>query len=239
MSEAEVKLRASLPDWVAIESVSAESLVIRASPRNPSGLPGRSYILKVNFQGGLAVREALGLEQPLLPLFCPERHINGDQTFCLGLVRFKAEPEDLAVFWAQLRAYLLCQDYASRQGSWPTGRWLSHGEAADWQIKAEDAAQRAGLTERYRKALEFGKGCLAGDKLKSPLLSADRPVSQRKLAILDLIDAEMRRRNAEIDFTKVMYEYGRHCCNTMRKCPLRDISGVNRSSGSDINSSVS
>jgi hypothetical protein len=159
----------------------------------------------------------------LLPRLCPERHVNSNGSFCLGLDPFGCTADQVDDFWAKLRSYLLCQQFADARGQWPTGRWLSHGDAAYDQLAAEAAAERAGLTGRYRKALEFGIGRLAG-----PLPSkgfgtrSSATKSERRRAIEDLIGAETRRRAAEAAFAETYVLCGFFCCRTMQFCPIRD-----------------
>jgi hypothetical protein len=191
-------------------------------PRNPSGRPGRAYRLKIDTTHGLFASEAT--PGSILPRFCPERHMNGDETFCLGLERFKLDDAGLRDFWAKLRAFLLCQDFAAKTGRWPTNRWLSHGPAAaEQQLAAEAAAARAGLAERYRRAIEFGEGWLAGPlQPKQQAGSPSRTKSARRHAIEELIQAERRRRDCESQFMASLKCWGKRCCGTMRACPLRE-----------------
>ncbi|MBD8548270.1 hypothetical protein IFT82_16205 [Sphingomonas sp. CFBP 8760] len=159
----------------------------------------------------------------LLPRSCPERHVNSDGSFCLGLEPFGCTVDQVDDFWAKLRSYLLCQQFADVRGLWPTGRWLSHGEAAHHQLAAEAAAERAGLARRYREALEFGIGRLAGP-LPAGGCSRRPPErrSSRRLALEELVDAEIRRREAEVAFADLYLNWGPRCCRTMRVCPIRD-----------------
>lgn len=218
-------IEASAPDWTTDLTWSGDRLLLTARPRRPSGRPGRVYRLRIEGDP-LKVWEAP--ESPvhrLLPTLCPERHVNGDGSFCLGLTPFAAQADRLDAFWATLRAYLLCQDFAAARGRWPSGRWMSHGNAAYRQIEAENAAAEAGLAERYRRALEFGEGWLAGDLTprSSVCLPRVRPATARRKALEALVDAERRRRAAEAAFVDSMFYWGDRCCRTMHVCPLRDL----------------
>ena len=208
------------PSWAEIEE-DGDDILVAAQPPHPSGRPGKLYHLRVRATERLTVAEA----EPgtLLPRRCPERHVNSDGSFCLGLDPFGCTADQVDDFWAKLRSYLLCQQFADTRGQWPTGRWLSHGDAAHHQLAAEAAAERAGLAARYRKALEFGIGCLAGplpsESFGTRSLSSK---SERRLAIEDLIGAETRRRAAEAAFTDTYVLWGVRCCGTMHVCPIRD-----------------
>lgn len=191
----------------------------------PSGRRGRIYHLQVEFAPSVTVREDSAYAR-LLPVTCPERHINSDGTFCLGL-----GPVSSANFWAALRSYLVCQDYAASRRRWPPNRWLSHGvQAAELQLLAEAYAAEAGVGERYRRALEFRTGCLAGDLATPERGENDTP---RRAALIGLIHSELARREAEESFTRSCHMWGRRCCRTMTRCPLGDLEDQNQSDTSE------
>lgn len=82
-----------------------------------------------------------------LPAYCPERHINGDRSFCVGWkddtdleVR---DEKDAARWWSDLIAFLRAQNRARNTGLWPGHAW-AHGDAAKYQRIAESAALRLG-----------------------------------------------------------------------------------------------
>ncbi|MGN6424292.1 MAG: E2 domain-containing protein [Asticcacaulis sp.] len=55
----------------------------------------------------------------ILPSFCPERHINGDSSFCLGLKPVRPDdPNSAALWWLHLLQYLQCQSTAAKVGIW-------------------------------------------------------------------------------------------------------------------------
>jgi len=82
-----------------------------------------------------------------LPGFCPQLHINGDGTFCLGwngAGLLAVEDEASArLWWARLHGYLRLQQRARRLGHWPDREW-AHGNAAGYQNEAEVAAAQLG-----------------------------------------------------------------------------------------------
>lgn len=100
-----------------------------------------------------------------LPAFCPERHINPSGSFCLGW----DEADDLNVidaqsaqaFVAKLVKFLKLQLRAQRKRAWPDKRAWAHGDAAQFQREAiqaaailgadfADAAKRGALTVKKR-----------------------------------------------------------------------------------------
>lgn len=206
------------PAWAKCRKKSKSEMMVQVSPPQQSGRPGKTYRLIVRDVGRYTVAEETSGTD--LPAFCPERHINYDGTFCLGIEPIAASGENANRFWEQVRSFLLCQQFADLHGRWPTGRWLSHGSAADWQLRAERLAEDAGLAERYRRALEFGLGKLAGP-LPSSFPLRER-TSRRRALIEALIETELRRREAERSFTQYFWAVGRRCCERMRHCPLRN-----------------
>lgn len=195
--------------------------VTDAAPPFASGREGKSYQLEIVF--GYSFRVWESVPGTLIPSFCPGRHINGDKSFCLGLERFECSVNGLADFWAKLRSYLLCQQFADIHGRWPTGRGLSHGDAAHDQIEAEYHAKAAGLERSYRRAIEFGRGRLAGDlSALSARFDADAKADRpRRDAFRKLVSAEIKRRMKDMAFLGWSRSTGNRCCNTMRECPMR------------------
>jgi len=178
-----------------------------------------------------------------LPAWCMERHINGDMTFCLGLDKPRVLDEAQATaFWPALRTYLLYQQFADRNRRWPPGRWMSHGDAAYAQQRAETAAQALGLAEDYGRALEFREGWLAGTlprlvharpakraSTSCPLLHVGRRRALRLrdgcvrcLNLAALIEAEKERRREDVAFVATMRRFGYRCCRTMHNCALEE-----------------
>lgn len=207
------------PDWVEVLGEKSHAYEIIATPRHPSGKPGRRVRLTIHTGTQLIACETCSGSE--FPASCPERHINGDGSFCLGLERFTLNAGSAARFWEALRAFLLCQEFARARRRWPTGRWLSHGrEAADAQLEAEAAAAACGLGERYRRALEFRTGRLAGDLPVPAQPKTTAAASPRRRALLRLLRAEATRRRAEADFVRHLAACGQRCCGTMEHCAL-------------------
>lgn len=228
----------SLPDWVILHDVCEGRIRIEAAPRLLSGAPGDRFnlVVETDYPSGTVRETVCGAR---LPCTCPERHINYDGSFCLGLDRPAIETEaDVERFWNGLRAYLLAQQFAERNKRWPTGRGLSHGEAAYRQLDAEKAAERAGLSAVYNIAIEHREGWLAGDlptvvegSCESthpdfPLPRDDGtipidPGCDTCQAVAELIAQEALRRASERNFVEVARKL-RPCCHTIPTCPLGD-----------------
>ncbi|HZG18851.1 MAG TPA: E2 domain-containing protein [Herbaspirillum sp.] len=81
-----------------------------------------------------------------LPARCPERHINGDGTFCMywqGEMSLKIDSDEAAhTWWATLLGYLKLQERAEKLRRWPDDNAWAHGNAASHQQKAIAAAAR-------------------------------------------------------------------------------------------------
>lgn len=221
------------PDWVDVVGASGGAYDVIATPRHPSGRPSRPVALTIHTGTKLFARETHRGSH--FPDACPERHINSDGSFCLGLEGYTADAESAPRFWEALRAFLLCQEFARARRLWPTGRWLSHGrEAASAQLEAEAAAAACGLGERYRRALEFRSGRLAGDLSCTAQRIATATDSPRRSALLRLLHAETTRRRAEADFARDLLAWGFRCCGTMEHCAVAHSAPLLRSGSTPI-----
>jgi hypothetical protein len=81
---------------------------------------------------------------------------------------------------------------------------LSHGDAADIQLKAEALANELGVLVAYREAVEYGAPW-------PPLTDSDSEKFR------ELIELENLRQKVDRDFRKYV-DYS--CCNTMEDCPI-------------------
>jgi hypothetical protein len=237
-------LRSVAPNWVSIKSYAQEVLEIIATPLRAGGEASRPYNLTVEAAGDLIfVREEI--PGRLLPKWCPERHINQDKSFCLGL-RAGEKIKDLTQafrWWRKLELFLDCQETAHNTGRWPVYAQLSHGSAGAVEIEAEQLARSLGLLDDYQRGVQFGLGiiaiavshtksgkaqrnkkapCLCGyhGKRGKRLLRKDCGMAQSEKC---LVTHELRRQRAETAFWKTFP--GETCCQSMEKCPLRDAGG--------------
>src|ERR1700752_530794 len=97
-----------------------------------------------------------------LPSCCPERHINPDGSFCIGLRAGEGITAETALaWWDKLHAFALCQETAEETGFWPNEAQLSHGAAGEVELAAENAADQLGLRAAYREAVAFDTGLIA------------------------------------------------------------------------------
>lgn len=228
-----------VPAWVFIRKYRVNRLAVSARPIDAGGIEGRSYnlLIEETDAGEIEVRED-GYGQ--LPTFCPQRHINSDQSFCLG---YRAEigistPESAISWWQKVELYLLCQDTAAESGFWPRYAELAHGDAAIYQFAAETAAQILGkeadllqarsgrgwivdnqwLVNPDRKRLLNGRlPCLCGYKGRRGRPYLRRECRKKKKICLVLTEANWQA--AEADFWRSHKK--RACCGTMHDCPLK------------------
>lgn len=181
-----------------------------------------------------------------LPARCPERHIQGDRTFCLGLRRPTIDTAEAAdAWWEQLRQYLRCQAVAARTRVWPPAHALDHGDAGSHHERALALAEEAGVVEEYAAAwlgepswitdprlrlvdkkgepingrAVCPRGCRRRASRNASILRRGCP-KRRQLAAL--VYAEQRRRAALDDYWRIVLNDGTRCCRTMLSCPLRD-----------------
>jgi hypothetical protein len=178
-----------------------------------------------------------------LPTCCPERHINPDGSFCIGLRAGEGISDGTApAWWDKMHAFVLCQETAAETGFWPSDAQLSHGSAGEVELAAEDAADQLGLRAVYREAVVFDTGliasglrkinaktgmlrngrnrCVCGrtDRHGRILLRRDCHCSGRGCPIL----LEHRRRVIIDGYWRSLRGHVT-CCGTMKECPLGKI----------------
>ena len=148
-------LQSVAPDYGATlysvsEGAQAVITVVRA------GGAKHTFHLAVSVDGeGVSARELVG--HTTLPAFCPDRHINGDGSFCLGWGRDDPGTviNEAAArrWWAAVYQFLTRQAGANTRGVFPgTEHGRAHGGAAVHQAKAEQAAARMGPAFAERAA---------------------------------------------------------------------------------------
>lgn len=243
----------TVPAWFSIDEVNSEALIGRARvPKTPWAADG----LHLRIFGNSKPRAGENVPGTDLPSRCPERHIQGDRTFCLGL-RYIAvrSAEDAVRWWEQLQQYLRCQGVAERTGVWPPAQALDHGDAGEHHERALALAKEAGIEEEYAAARlgdpswltdprlhlcdKHGKPingralCPRGCRRRArghlvPVLRAD--CSKRTL-LIDLVRSEQRRREALKEYWQSMFNSGTRCCRTMRSCPLGNYEDSGKAGG--------
>jgi hypothetical protein len=178
-----------------------------------------------------------------LPACCPDGQINPGGAFCVGLrAGDRISDRTASAWWVKLHAFILLQETATETGCWPSGAQLSHGDGADVELAAEDAAEQIGVLKSYREAVAFNTGpivvalakinqtsgllrngrsrCLCGraDRQGRPLLR--RNCHRRGCPIV----LEHKRRAKVADFWRSLS--GQACCGTMHNCPLKAVDTV-------------
>lgn len=231
-------LRSRVPEWAAL-TAHAGSLRLKVDLPRPSGVPDQPLTLRV----WISDSKVDICEEPprQWPHGCPERHINQDGTFCLG-VGAPISPqsaEDADTWWSWLKQFILSQRVASRTGRWPSARALHHGDAVIYQLQLERLCLGTRFEAEVHSALEGECNWLSGDlprlskdgirlvNLRSPCPRGcqrkGRPVIRRKCkskeVVFEIVRAERRRRSEEARFWESWKS--RPCCQTMKTCPLR------------------
>lgn len=212
-----------------------------ASPLRASETPTRTYSISIEIRNhNVAVREKSA--RPLLPTYCPQRHLNPDGTFCLGLSAGVAldAPDKRRAWWKKLLVFLTCQDTAAETRTWPTALQFSHGEAGFTEALAEDEAEKMGLLEEYQSAVRYDNGFIARavgllntstGRLRNArafcICGRTNKRGRRKLrrechaaGDVCLIMLEAKRRAQEEEFWGSLIGK-RECCGTMDYCPLK------------------
>ena len=237
------KIVMACPPRAAISSQEEVGFRLRAQPARGSGRLTRAYdlVVAVSHDGRVTVQEHSA--NRLLPISCPQRHINDLGPFCIGLRADASVIDDLTakLWWQNLELFLTCQETAEESGLWPPELQLSHGDAADFQLAAEQLAHELGWENEYRIAVAYDEGFIAELSKHVSRLTGRLPRKRESCvcgytkngrpkrrwecardnnACLPVL--EVRRRRAEAEFWK--QRVGKiSCCETMKVCPLRKI----------------
>lgn len=231
------------PAWFQTRHSSAVEIVgVARVPATSWAIDG----IELKIIGSGTVRVGETVPGTRLPARCPERHIQGDTTFCLGLRRPTIDTvEAAAAWWEQVRQYLRCQAVAARTRVWPPAHALDHGDAGRHHERALALAKEAGVMEEYIAAwlgepswltdplLRFvdksgnpingravcPRGCRRRASRNAPILR--RSCAKRRL-LADLVHSEQRRRATLDDYWRIVLNDGTQCCRTMLSCPIRD-----------------
>lgn len=230
------------PPWFTVEKAGHDFLVGRARlPKTPWVKAG----LTLRIEGNPTPRVREEVPGTDLPARCPERHIQGDQTFCLGLRPLAVQSDDLArQWWRQLEQYLRCQGVAELTRVWPPGQALDHGDAGEHHERALELAAQVGVEEEYSSARLGGQSWIIDPALKLFDLKGQpingrapcprgckhrargrfvpklRKDCSRRETLVSLALAELQRRKALDDYWQQVYGCGEKCCRTMRGCRL-------------------
>lgn len=210
---------------------------IDAAPPPLNGLQAGEFKLcaRSNPRRGVEVFERSG--QTRFPNYCPERHINFGGGFCLGhQERRILDLTEANCWWHDLHQFLLLQAIAEQTRYWPAAHALSHGTAADHEIKAREAARNLGIEADYVNLLDGKQNWIS--KALEDAHPHDHSLSlewRRQHAPKDLrcsaqiwarsmapfVAAERKRQHDLYAFWEDEIRRGRRCCGSMAACPLR------------------
>ena len=166
------------------------------------------------------------------PAFCPERHIQGDHTFCVGLGRRPVDSLRRArAWWADLDQYLACQAIAEATRLWPPQNALDHGPAGLYHQRALVLAERLGIMDAYLEAYFDQPSWITSTgltklgerkvRLTGPIVARAPAVKggrKARLLLLDLVMAERARRKALNAYKDLIATGTQTCCGAMRDC---------------------
>lgn len=232
----------SVPTWFSLDAISSKALIGRARvPKTPWGLTG----VQLRIFGDPKPKVCEEIPGTDMPARCPERHIQFDKTFCLGLRYIDVHSIGEATqWWEQLRQFLLCQGVAERTGVWPPGHALDHGDAGKHHERALALADDAGLDEEYAAARLGEPSWLTNPRLhlfnqkgepingravcprgcqrtaRGRSVQVLRRDCSKRILLVDLAITEKLRRNALAEYWKSVFKEGSRCCRKMRLCPL-------------------
>jgi hypothetical protein len=233
-------LKSHLPDWAAVKSRS-QFIVIEAKVPRPMGGFWNSVTIEISTSanGKLQAREFPANQWPT---FCPQRHINHEGHFCLGLseVPTVTNAATASRWWQILQEHLGLQFTADATRTWPPHLEWDHGEAGATQVEMESLATKNGMAQDVTDAHFYRVGWLAAKDLPRLTKAKDRlvkgrapcpkgcqkrghPILRRKCskreAVFQLVKLEWQKRKQATDFWKEVE--GQPCCGRMKNCPLK------------------
>lgn len=155
MLDARGLLQSLAPDYGATLHAAPEGAQAAITVVRPGGAK-HTFQLALSFNADqVSARELPGYA--MLPAFCPDRHINGDGSFCLGWGHDNPSTivDEAAArrWWATVYQFLTRQVGANARGVFAGAEQArAHGDAAIHQNKAEQAAERLGTAFAKRAA---------------------------------------------------------------------------------------
>lgn len=231
------------PAWFTVDRS------FRGSLEGVAHIPGSPWPkgVALTIRGGSKVSVYETNPGTAFPARCPERHIESDGNFCLGIdIGDVANVEAADRWWEALRQHLLCQSVAERSRFWPDRFALDHGDAGEWHAKALKLASDLDIEEEYARCHADEPSWITDPKAQ--ILHRDgRPINGRtpcplgcrwrkrgrvvarlraeckqREKVTELILVERQRRKKLAEFWTWMRKTGRECCGTMRDCGLKD-----------------
>lgn len=174
--------------------------------------------IRPNKVGGVDVFEQD--EDRRLPAACPERHINGNGSFCIGL----DDAPDLTtvagvdIFWARLAGFLSLQVYAGDTQTWPENKSWRHGQAGYSQRELERLCAEHPIL-RETPVVVIADGHVLGRRRPCPCKSG-LPIKDCHEALLAKVGRlQQRMDEEEADYYR---QWSQPCCETMASCGVRD-----------------
>lgn len=190
-----------------------------------------------------------------LPKSCPNRHINRDSTFCITWASQRpiaiVDAQSADHWWDTVYKFLQEQHRAGKLRRWPSKTDWAHGDAAQEQLRAEEAA--ATLGGRFLEDLRNGRLSVVkkghfyrlvttrGRWLYSVWIQFRRVATLRQYCFCDFGTTKRKvladcgdHANAAVDLVfgiigrKLEEERfwkslkGQPCCGSMDECPLRE-----------------
>ena len=245
----------SAPAWFSVGLIESDAVVGHA--RLP-GTPWAACGLLLRISGNPTPRVGEDTPGTCLPARCPERHVQSDQTFCVGLRYIDVgSAAHAAQWWEQLRQFIVCQGVAERTGRWPINQALDHGDAGEHHERALTLAREADVVEEYAAARLGEPSWLTDSRLRlfnkngKPIngratcprgcrrrargrlvRTLRRDCDKRKL-LVDLAYTEAQRRKELEVYWQGVINSGLRCCRTMRGCPLAVHEDGSKSSGEE------
>lgn len=242
MKSATRYLADAAPAWFSVDTVNSKALIGRARvPKTPWIADG----LHLHIFGDPKPRVREEVAGTDLPARCPERHIQGDKTFCLGLRYLLVQSaQEASQWWVQLHQFLRCQGAAELTRVWPVKQALDHGDAGKHHERALALAAEAGVEEEYASARLGDPSWLTDPKLhlfdrkgrpingralcprgckrraRGRLVRTLRTDCDKRHLLVELAFAEQLRRKAIDRYWQQVFNDGKKCCRTMRGCPL-------------------
>jgi len=185
------------------------------------------YELQVQDRGEAGVAVSERIPGTRLPVACPERHINGDSSFC---IEFKdagdGPPRDSSAairWWALLHGFLKLQEDARLRGRWPERYSWRHGDAAIWQARLEklerdsDPRLVAAVRDRSVQLAPGKRPRLARRRRPCPCGSGERILDCHEKALWQLLKLRESIERAEDAFWE---KWTLPCCGTMKNCRI-------------------
>jgi hypothetical protein len=218
----------NLPAWAIVQSNQSNSFCIDATiPKfGGSGWP----VVRLTIASRNAKLCAKETKPILWPAFCPERHINDDGTFCLGIsdVPSVNDKSSAISWWSYLQEYLDTQFVAGQTKKWPPNKQFAHGDAGIAEEALEKLTKGTKFEQEVGQAHQRNVGWLASTLPRIHKTCPrgcnrkGRPILRRNCVdrelMFQIVALEHRYRQGEAAFWKS--HSGTKCCGYSEGCGL-------------------